>query len=190
MDFKGLIKKVVTPVLISGAMIFPNSVNGQTQYNNNSTKDIYISGGGSLYSDESEAIRDEYGSFLGLRIESLKELKNNFRIEAGVGYNWSSSEERKARIIPFTGAIHYVAQDKKGTGAGYAKAGFSFVQARESLEERSFSGQDVGIILGGGVDFNIGNGEKIYTEVLYRSISGEELDIAGWEFSIGLRTPL
>lgn len=201
---KGLMRKVLVPLAIAGAISLPSEISAQKKESPKTESFVpktYISSALSLYRDSNKEITDRYGSIIGFGARITRDINENFRWEVGFGFSNDNAEVRSGgqtvkyqlSMLSFEGTAHYTDPWNNKEGAWYTRAGFILSQARESgqagNESDKESNQGLGLILGGGISFLKDKNGEAFGEINYRSIvSGIDLD--GIELVVGYRRAL
>ena len=88
---KGLIKKILTPIAVSAAVLLPNSASAQEKIGEFKQKS-YISLGIGNYNVSGQEMHDIYGSFPRFRAGFGRDMSEQFRLEGALAYSETQGE--------------------------------------------------------------------------------------------------
>lgn len=174
---KGLIKKILAPIVVSAAILIPNFASAQETQEFKQKN--YISAGIGAYNGTSQAIQDIYGTFPRFRASFGRDISEHFKLEGALAYLKKSG-------TPYV----YTYGD---VDAYDAAAEMSMLQI-EALAKYVFRGKSLDFSIGGGLAM-INAKEKIDMTIYYdgesESASAEGSKTAfGPVFILGADVPI
>lgn len=213
----GLVKKLLAPAVVAGAVLLPNAVSAQqssllpkavSAQQTSAQRPIfkpqtYFYFGFNSYRDKDEDVNKRYDAMLGGMFGVTQELSRNFRADAGVTINTDKADfteqgysgTSEMSVISFGADFSYVEPWKNNKGSIYYFAGLALTQVREEGTIAGYgggsqSGQGISLNAGIGVDFRLNRGSMFFIKTEYFSLASEDVDLKGTRLGIGFRNIL